>query len=151
MESWQININLFSWRSLFRVIWKTTSQRWYIWLWIIYTVPLVNFLLYKRFRDEDGHFPAVWRIAAMIYIVFLHSFLFGMPIVIILDYVGQFNDHQVDADFVVTMWIYIYWSGIVLQIMILPVYYIYQFVLLKHYGTLENPIDDTEIELTPIN
>jgi hypothetical protein len=111
----------------------------------------VNFLLFKRFRDEDGHFPSVWRIASMIYIIFVYSFLFGMPMVIILDFVGHFNDDQIDADFVLTMWLYIYWSGILLQIMILPIYYIYHFIVLKHYGTLENPIDDTEIELTPLN
>ena len=145
------HLNLICWETLFQVIWKTTSQRWYICLWIIYTVPLVNFLLFTGFRDQDGHFPAVWRNTTMIYIAFLHFFLFLMPIMIVLDYVGKFDQHQIDVDFVVTLWLYIYWSAIVLQIMILPIYYIYHFVVLKNYGTLENPIDDTEIELTPIN
>ena len=133
---------------IFEAIWTKNADRWYLWTVIVTLIFLVNTIFYSRVCEKNGYLFVVWKAITMVYITLIFSSLFGIPMIVILEYLEQLDNHHVDVDIVITSWLYIFWIAIVFKILILPTYYIYYCVILEKRGKLHHSTGRPHIELS---
>ena len=88
-------------------------------------VIVVNSLIYCEVFHPSEYLIDLWKFTTIIYIVFLFIGLFGIPNIVALEYIEELDVSQINIDVVITVWIYIFWSGLVFKFMIVPFYYIF--------------------------
>ena len=90
-------------------------------------VVAVNILIYceASYQHHSEYLITLWTLTTVIYINILFIGLFGIPIVVVLEYMEKLDASQIDINVVLTIWMYIFWSGLVFKLMSLPFYYIF--------------------------
>ena len=94
-------------------------------------VVVVNILIYCDVSHHCAYIITLWNLTTIIYIVILFIGLFGIPITVALEYIERLDASQINAPVVTTIWIYIFWSGLVFKFMILPFYYSFNTIVMN--------------------
>ena len=92
-------------------------------------VTLINILLYCEVCGKNGPLIAIWMVTTTIYIMLLFVGLFAIPITTTLEYAERLCISDVYRNLAVPVWLYIFWSGLVFKLMILPLYYVFVCVI----------------------
>ena len=97
----------------------------YLLIVVVVLVVVVNILIYCDVFNHSEYLITLWNLTTIIYIIIIFIGLFGIPITITLEYIERLDESQINTPVVTTVWIYIFWSGLVFKFMILPFYYMY--------------------------
>ena len=93
-------------------------------------VVVVNILIYCDVSNHSAYLITLWNQTTIIYIIILFIGLFVIPITVALEYIERLDASQINARVVTTVWMYIFWSGLVFKFMILPFYYIFNEIVM---------------------
>ena len=127
------SIDLCLYCTLFGILWVVASEYRYLWSGFASLLILANIFLCAGVGDCTGCLISFWQGVIMIYIILLFIGWFGIPMLMILDYIERIDKSDFDIDAPVPTWWYIVWCGIMITIMILPFYYIYYWIVVNSY------------------
>ena len=120
-----LNIDLALCTNVFHAISLVVYSFSYLIIGFVVLIVLVNALIYCEVFHPSEYVITLWNFTTIMYIVILFVGLFGIPIIVALEYIEELDVSQINTDVVVTVWLYIFWSGLVFKFMILPFHYIF--------------------------
>ena len=97
----------------------------YLFIGFAVLIVVVNVLIYCEFSHYREYLVTLRNLTTIIYIIILFIGLFGIPITVGLEYIEKLDPSQINTRVVTTVWIYIFWSGLVFKFMMLPIYFIF--------------------------